>query len=81
MSELPESMQAQAMEMGAIADLLNRAMVVCLNKCVSLKYNDEQLTRSEAVCIDRCAAKYMLVQDAVSKHMTDAQNRAAPPQQ
>ena len=42
----------------------------CQAKCVPPKYKDAELAKGEAVCIDRCVAKYLDVHDRIGKKLT-----------
>jgi len=46
----------------------------CQKKCVPPKYNDSELTKGEAVCVDRCVAKFMDVHDRIGKKLTAMSN-------
>ena len=43
----------------------------CQKKCIPPKYNDAELSKGEAVCLDRCVAKYMEVHDRIGKKLTN----------
>ncbi len=45
----------------------------CHKKCISPKYNDGELNKGEAVCIDRCIAKYTQVSINVGQQMQQVQ--------
>lgn len=42
----------------------------CQKKCIQAKYKDPELSKGEAVCIDRCVAKYLEVHDRIGKKLT-----------
>ena len=42
----------------------------CQKKCIPSKYKDPDLTKGEAVCVDRCVAKYLEIHDRVGKKLT-----------
>ena len=44
--------------------------VACQKKCVPPKFKDAELSKGEAVCIDRCVAKYMDIHDRIGKKLT-----------
>ena len=44
--------------------------VACQKKCVPPKYNDNDLSKGESVCIDRCVAKYMDIHERIGKKLT-----------
>lgn len=41
----------------------------CYNKCISKEYNQADLSQGEAVCIDRCVAKFLDVNGKVGEKM------------
>lgn len=43
----------------------------CQRKCIPPKYKDSELSKAEAVCIDRCVAKYMEVHERVGRKLTE----------
>ena len=43
---------------------------VCHKKCVPPKYKDNELSKGESVCLDRCVAKYFEIFDRVGKKLT-----------
>lgn len=44
---------------------------VCLQKCIPPKYSDSELAKGEAVCVDRCVAKFMEVHDRIGKKLVN----------
>ena len=42
----------------------------CQKKCVPPKYKDSELNKGEAVCVDRCVAKYLEIHDRIGKKLT-----------
>ena len=44
---------------------------ICQKKCVPPKYKEADLNKGEAVCLDRCVAKYMEIHDRIGKKLTD----------
>ena len=42
----------------------------CQKKCVPAKYKDSELQKGEAVCLDRCVAKYIDIHDKIGKKLT-----------
>lgn len=43
---------------------------VCQKKCIPTKYREAELNKGEAICIDRCVAKYLEVHDQIGKRLT-----------
>lgn len=46
--------------------LFGNLVSTCKKKCISIEYKEADLTRGEAVCIDRCAEKYFSAVERVS---------------
>lgn len=42
----------------------------CQDKCIASHYREPDLTKGEAVCLDRCVAKYLDVHDKLGKILT-----------
>ena len=42
----------------------------CQKKCIPPRYSDSELNKGEAVCLDRCVAKFLEVHDQVGKKLT-----------
>ena len=47
-----------------------RMTTACQKKCVPPKYKEAELSKGEAVCIDRCVAKYLDIHDRIGKKLT-----------
>ncbi|XP_046361385.1 mitochondrial import inner membrane translocase subunit Tim10-like [Haliotis cracherodii] len=58
------------LEIEMMADMYNRMTNACQKKCIPAKYRDPDLTKGEAVCIDRCVAKYLEIHDRIGKKLT-----------
>ncbi|KAJ2851571.1 protein transporter tim10 [Coemansia brasiliensis] len=57
---------AAEQEMEMVTDMFARLNNLCYKKCLIQRYNDEELTKAESVCADRCVAKYFQVNREVS---------------
>ena len=42
----------------------------CQKKCIPPKYHEAELSKGEAVCLDRCVAKYLEIHDSIGKKLT-----------
>ena len=42
----------------------------CRKKCILPKYHEEELSKGEAICLDRCVSKFMDVQERAGKKLT-----------
>lgn len=49
---------------------LYRMSSACQKKCIPPKYREGDLTKGEAVCLDRCVAKFLEVHDRIGKKLT-----------
>ena len=63
----------------AISNFLSRLSKACHKKCIPPKYHEGDLSKGEAICVDRCVAKFMEVHDRVGKKLTNmyTQDQAA----
>lgn len=78
MSQLSETDQAklqmvQDVELEMMSDLYNRMTNVCHKKCIPPKYSEGELGKGEAVCIDRCVAKYLDIHERIGKKLQSIQ--------
>lgn len=60
----------QDMEIEMMSDLYNRMTQACHKKCIPPKYNEPDLGKGEAVCLDRCVAKYLDIHERIGKKLT-----------
>ncbi|CAB0043684.1 unnamed protein product [Trichogramma brassicae] len=60
----------QELEIEMMSDMYNRMTRACHKKCIAPKYAENELGKGEAVCIDRCVAKYLDVHERVGKRLT-----------
>ncbi|KAI8339994.1 Tim10/DDP family zinc finger protein [Chlamydoabsidia padenii] len=65
----PQNIAMAEQELEMVTDLFNRIADSCYNKCVSKEYTQGDLTQGEAVCIDRCVAKFIDVNTKVGEKM------------
>uniref|UniRef100_A0A336LD03 Mitochondrial import inner membrane translocase subunit n=1 Tax=Culicoides sonorensis TaxID=179676 RepID=A0A336LD03_CULSO len=78
MAQLSEADQAklqivQEVELEMMSDLYNRMTSVCHKKCIPPKYIEGELGKGEAVCIDRCVAKYLDIHERIGKKLQTIQ--------
>jgi len=67
----PSKMQLVAdLEIEMMSDMYNRMTNVCQKKCIPTKYRESDLSKGEAVCIDRCVAKYLEIHERIGKKLT-----------
>ncbi|KDN48859.1 hypothetical protein K437DRAFT_245373 [Tilletiaria anomala UBC 951] len=62
-------MEAAAAELDMITDTFNKLVSSCHAKCISTRYMEPDLHKGEGVCIDRCVAKFFVVNKKVGEHM------------
>lgn len=70
-AELASMQLVQELELEMMADMYNRMTTACHKKCIPPQYRDGELAKGEAVCVDRCVAKYMDVHERVGKKLTE----------
>ncbi|KAF8359341.1 tin-10 [Pristionchus pacificus] len=59
------------LEVEMMSDMYRRMTSACQDKCVSKTFKEAELTKGEAVCLDRCVAKYLDVHDKLGKRLTN----------
>lgn len=65
----PQNIALAEQELEMVTDLFNRIADSCHKKCISTEYAQADLTQGEAVCIDRCVAKFIDVNSKVGEKM------------
>uniref|UniRef100_A0A0M3I0H4 Mitochondrial import inner membrane translocase subunit n=1 Tax=Ascaris lumbricoides TaxID=6252 RepID=A0A0M3I0H4_ASCLU len=58
------------LEMEMMSDMYRRMTNACQQKCIATHYREGDLTKGEAVCLDRCVAKYLDVHEKLGKRLT-----------
>ncbi|XP_060568673.1 mitochondrial import inner membrane translocase subunit Tim10-like [Ruditapes philippinarum] len=53
-----------------LIETFNTVKKTCSGKCSKQNYDDNHLVKSEAVCMDRCVAKYMELHDLIGRRVT-----------
>lgn len=71
----------QEVELEMMSDLYNRMTTVCHKKCIPPKYMEPELGKGEAVCIDRCVAKYLDIHERIGKKLQNMQAEEVARQQ
>jgi len=61
---------AAELEVEMMADMYNRMTQSCHKKCINTRYMEGILMKGEAVCLDRCVAKYLDIHEKIGKHLT-----------
>ncbi|CAD6188520.1 unnamed protein product [Caenorhabditis auriculariae] len=62
--------QVAELEVEMMSDMYRRMTTACQAKCVSTAFKEGELTKGEAVCLDRCVAKYLDVHEKLGKRLT-----------
>ncbi|KAI8641137.1 Tim10/DDP family zinc finger-domain-containing protein [Parasitella parasitica] len=65
----PQNIALAEQELEMVTDLFNRIADSCHKKCISTNYEQSDLSQGEAVCIDRCVAKFIDVNTKVGEKM------------
>lgn len=59
----------QDLEVEMMSDMYTRMTNSCHSKCIPSKFRDGDLGKGEAVCIDRCVAKYWEIHERVGRKL------------
>lgn len=60
----------QELEIEMMSDMYTRMTAACHKKCIPPKYREAELGKGEAVCLDRCIAKYLDIHERIGKKLT-----------
>lgn len=60
----------QDFEIEMMSDMYNRLTAACHKKCIPPKYSDAEINKGEAVCIDRCVAKFLDMHERIGKKLS-----------
>ncbi|CAR58023.1 uncharacterized protein GVI51_F06281 [Nakaseomyces glabratus] len=64
-----QKIQAAEAELDLVTDMFNRLVSNCYTKCINNAYNEGDLNKNEANCLDRCVAKYFETNVKVGENM------------
>ncbi|KAK0632792.1 Tim10/DDP family zinc finger-domain-containing protein [Immersiella caudata] len=64
-----EKVAAVENELKVVAEMHTRMVKICSLKCVDKTYREGELSKGEAVCLDRCAAKFFEAHAKISDHL------------
>ncbi|XP_018017409.1 mitochondrial import inner membrane translocase subunit Tim10 [Hyalella azteca] len=64
----------QDLEVEMMSDMYTRMTNACHAKCIPSKFKDAELGKGEAVCIDRCVAKYWEIHEQVGRKLQSLSN-------
>lgn len=59
----------QDLEIEMMSDMYNRLTAACHKKCIPPKYHDSEIAKGEAVCLDRCVAKFLDIHESIGKKL------------
>lgn len=59
----------QELEIEMMADMYNRLTNSCHKKCIPPAYTDAEIAKGEAVCLDRCVAKFLDIHERIGKRL------------
>ncbi|XP_065188664.1 mitochondrial import inner membrane translocase subunit Tim10-like [Sycon ciliatum] len=62
--------QVADLEVEVMTDMYSRLTQACHTKCIPAKYREGDITKGEAVCLDRCVAKYLEIHESIGKKLT-----------
>ncbi|XP_041088071.1 mitochondrial import inner membrane translocase subunit Tim10 [Polyodon spathula] len=62
---------AAELEVEMMSDMYNRMTGACHRKCVPPHYKEAELSKGEAVCLDRCVSKYLDVHERMGRKLTE----------
>ncbi|XP_048852252.1 mitochondrial import inner membrane translocase subunit Tim10-like isoform X9 [Brienomyrus brachyistius] len=62
---------ATKLEVEMMADMFNRMTSACHKKCVPPHHKEADLSKGEAVCLDRYVAKYLVLHERLGRKLTD----------
>lgn len=63
------------LELEMMTDVFNKMSQSCIRKCISTKFREPDITKGEAVCLDRCANKFHLVHELVGQKLVDTKQQ------
>lgn len=60
-------------ELEMMTDMFNKIASTCHKKCISSKYREPDLSKGEAVCLDRCIAKWTQIHELIGHKLVAKQ--------
>ncbi|KAK3938931.1 mitochondrial import inner membrane translocase subunit tim-10 [Diplogelasinospora grovesii] len=64
-----EKIAAVENELKVVAEMHSRMVKICTLKCIDKTYREGELAKGEAVCLDRCAAKFFEAHQKISDQL------------
>lgn len=68
-------------EIEMMTDMFNKIATTCHRKCISSKYREPDLSKGEAVCLDRCVAKWTEIHERIGHKLVSIEQGQQPQQQ
>merc|ERR1712080_391696 len=53
-----QKLLAAEAELDMVTGMFNQLVEQCHSKCINKSYNDSDVSKQEALCLDRCVSKY-----------------------
>lgn len=72
-----QKLLAAEAELDMVTGMFNKLVSQCHGKCISKLYADSDLTKQEALCLDRCVSKYFETNIKVGESMQELGQLAA----
>ncbi|PVF96284.1 hypothetical protein CPB86DRAFT_787176 [Serendipita vermifera] len=67
-----EKLEAAVVELDMVTDVFNRMVASCAAKCLNQRYAEAELTKGEAVCIDRCVGKFIEANKVIGEKLRES---------
>lgn len=64
-----QKLQAAEAELDMVTGMFNQLVEQCHNKCINKSYNESDVNKTEALCLDRCVSKYFETNVQVGENM------------
>lgn len=64
-----QKLQAAEAELDMVTGMFNALVSQCHTKCISKNYDESDVTKQEALCLDRCVSKYFETNVQVGENM------------
>ncbi|CCA77870.1 hypothetical protein PIIN_00516 [Serendipita indica DSM 11827] len=59
-------------ELDMVTDVFNRMVATCASKCLNQRYSEGELTKGEAVCVDRCVGKFIEANKVIGEKLRES---------
>lgn len=66
---LQQKLRAAEAELDMVTGMFNKLVSQCHNKCINKLYSESDISKLEALCLDRCVAKYFETNVKVGENM------------